>query len=115
VHSLRKTCKEMRYVLDVFKPLLEPKAARMVVGDFKALQDVLGEFQDGEVQATALRAFAQEMLDQGRVDVNAMLAMGELSARFEAQQQAARRTLVKHHDDYLGPRSAAHVDRLVQA
>jgi CHAD domain-containing protein len=113
VHALRKSCKEMRYVLDLFQPLCEPTAYKKVVADFKGLQDVLGEFQDGEVQAAALHGFAREMLDAGQVEVNAMLAMGELSARFETQQRAARQTLVSHHDDYLGPRSAAHVDRLV--
>ena len=74
----------------------------------------MGEFQDGEVQANALHVFAQEMLDAGKVDVNAMLAMGELSARFETKQRAARETLVTHHDSYLGARSSAHVDRLVR-
>jgi CHAD domain-containing protein len=113
VHALRKACKELRYVLDLFQPLCEPTAYKNVLADFKSLQDVLGEFQDGEVQAAALHVFAQEMLDAGPVDVNAMLAMGELSAKFETQQRAARQILVSHHDDYLGPRSAAHVDRLV--
>ena len=114
VHALRKTCKEMRYVLEVFQPLCDPKAYKKVASDFKGLQDVLGEFQDGEVQANALHVFAQEMLDAGKVDVNALLAMGELSARFETKQRAARETLVTHHDGYLGARSSAHVDRLVR-
>ncbi len=58
IHALRKACKEMRYLLDVFKPLCDPKAYRLVVSDFKQLQDILGEFQDGEVQAEALHRFA---------------------------------------------------------
>ncbi len=114
VHALRKTCKEMRYVLEVFQPLCDTKAYKNVVADFKGLQDVLGEFQDGEMQANALHVFAQEMLDAGKVDVNAMLAMGELSARFETKRRAARETLVTHHDSYLGARSSAYVDRLVR-
>lgn len=115
VHALRKTCKEMRYVLDVFRPLCDPKAYQRVVADFKGLQDVLGAFQDGEVQAAALRVFAREMLAAGAVDADAMLAMGELSARFDTRQRLARETLGRHHDDYFGARSAAHVDRLVTA
>ena len=115
VHALRKTCKEMRYVLDVFRPLCDPKAYPKVIADFKALQDVLGEFQDGEVQAGALRVFAREMLAAGAVDADTMLAMGELSARFDTRQRLARQTLERHHDDYFGARSAAHVDRLVSA
>lgn len=114
IHALRKTCKEMRYVLEVFQPLCDPTAYKKVVADFKGLQDVLGEFQDGEVQATALHGFAQEMQDAGNVNVNALLAMGQLSARFETKQRAARATLVTHHNSYLGPRSSAHLDRLVR-
>ena len=41
--------------------------------------------------------------------------MGELSGRFDARQRAARETLTAHHDEYLGERAAAHVDRLVPA
>jgi CHAD domain-containing protein len=113
VHDLRKACKEMRYLMEVFKPLCDKKAYRNVLADFKELQDLLGEFQDGEVQAAALRQFAQEMVDAGRVDANAILAMGELSGRFEARQRAARETLTAHHENYLGRTASEHVDRLV--
>ena len=37
-----------------------------------------------------------------------MLAMGELSARFDTRQRLARQTLERHHDDDFGARSAAH-------
>jgi CHAD domain-containing protein len=113
VHDLRKACKEMRYLMEVFRPLCDPKAYKNVIADFKELQDLLGEFQDGEVQAAALRQFAQEMVDAGKVDANAILAMGELSAKFEARQRAARSTLDEHHENYLGRKAADHVDRLV--
>ena len=115
VHDLRKSCKEMRYLMEVFKPLCDKTAYRNVLADFKELQDLLGEFQDGEVQAAALRQFAQEMVDAGRVDANAILAMGELSGKFEARQRAARETLTAHHENYLGRKASEHVDRLVTA
>ena len=53
------------------------------------------------------------MVDAGKVDANAILAMGELSAKFEARQRAARSTLDEHHENYLGRKAADHVDRLV--
>lgn len=115
IHDLRKACKEMRYLMEVFKPLLDKAAYKSVLADFKELQDLLGEFQDGEVQAAALRQFAQEMVDAGKVDANAILAMGELSGKFEARQRAARETLTAHHENYLGAKAAKHVDRLVSA
>lgn len=113
VHALRKKCKELRYLLEVFEPLCDQKAYRQVIGDFKKLQNVLGEFQDGEVQASALRVFAQEMIDAGDVPAVAILAMGELSAHFDARQRAARAELTDRHDSYLGKRSARHLDHLV--
>jgi len=114
VHSLRKTCKEMRYLLEVFEPLCNPQAYNDVITDFKELQGVLGDFQDGEVQAAALREFAKEMMAAGSVDADTLLAMGELSARFEGRQRRARDVLTKRHEKFLGKRAAAHVDRLLQ-
>jgi CHAD domain-containing protein len=115
VHSLRKTCKEMRYLLEVFKPLCNAQAYKDVMSDFKELQTVLGDFQDGEVQAAALRQFAQEMMADGSVESETLLAMGELSARFEVRQRRARDILTKRHEKYLGKRAAGHVDRLLKA
>jgi CHAD domain-containing protein len=115
VHSLRKTCKEMRYLLEVFRPLCNPKAYNDVISDFRELQEVLGDFQDGEVQAAALREFAKEMMSAGSVESDTLLAMGELQARFEDRQRHARDILTRRHELYLGGRAAAHVDRLLQA
>ncbi len=115
VHSLRKTCKEMRYLLEVFEPLCNPKAYNDVIADFKELQSVLGDFQDGEVQAVALREYAKEMMAAGSADADTLLAMGELSAGFEIRQRRARDVLTERHEKFLGKRAAAHVDRLLQA
>jgi CHAD domain-containing protein len=113
VHALRKTCKEMRYLVELFKPLCAPKAYKQVIRDFKDLQDILGEFQDSEVQAAALRQFAQEMIDGGTVKAGTILAMGELCGRFDATQRNARDELTAHHDAYLGKQAVRHVKRLV--
>ena len=115
IHALRKAVKELRYLLEVFRPLCDPKAYRRVIADFKDLQDLLGEFQDGEVQALALREFAREMVTDGTGEVHTLLAMGELAGRFEAQQQAARATLTERHEAFLGRGAARHVDELVRA
>jgi len=115
VHSLRKTCKEMRYLLEVFKPICSPQAYKSVISDFKELQTVLGDFQDGEVQAAGLRGFAQEMLSDGSADTTTLLAMGELSGHFEVRQRRARKILTKNHEMYLGKRAADHLDRLLTA
>jgi CHAD domain-containing protein len=113
VHALRKTGKELRYLVELFKPVCDAKVYKQVIRDFKDLQDVLGEFQDSEVQAAALRLFAQEMIDGGEVKAGTILAMGELCGRFDAGQRVARAELTARHDAYLGKRAARHVNRLV--
>ena len=114
VHDLRKVGKDFRYLMEVFRPLCDAQQYQAVLKDLKRLQDVLGEFQDGEVQAEALRTFAQEMVDAGEQRADSLLAMGALSAHFEAGQRAARAELDSHHADYLGPQTARRVKELVR-
>jgi CHAD domain-containing protein len=90
LHELRKRCKELRYALEVFAPLIDRAARRRAVADLKDLQDVLGRFQDSEVQRQALRGFAEEMMAAGTT-AGAMLAMGELIGHLDVEQERARR------------------------
>jgi CHAD domain-containing protein len=101
VHALRKRCKELRYVLEAFQPLCEPGIYRAVVKDLRRLQDVLGTFQDGEVQSLGLREFAEQLLAGGKAPASTLLAMGELSARFAHQQHQARADLTDRLERYL--------------
>ena len=45
--------------------------------------------------------------------VDTVLAMGELSAEFDARQKRARAELDAHHESYLGNEAKAHLERLV--
>lgn len=89
LHDLRKRCKELRYALEVFAPVLDRSARKQAVSDLKVLQDVLGRFQDSQVQRSALREFAEEMTTGG-TDSAAVLAMGELVGHLDAEQARAR-------------------------
>jgi CHAD domain-containing protein len=88
LHSLRKRGKELRYVLEFFASLHDTSAHRKVVDELKALQDVLGRFQDGELQRAALIEFAEQMVAAGTVPATTLLAMGELAARLDRRQAA---------------------------
>ena len=89
LHDLRKRCKELRYALEVFAPVVDTTMRKKVVGDLKDLQDVLGRFQDTEVQRRALRGFAEEMMADG-TPAEAVLAMGELIGHLDSEQDRAR-------------------------
>ena len=113
IHDLRKACKELRYLLEVFRPLCDPAAFKALTADFKGLQDVLGDFQDGEVQAAALRDFAEEMLRERSAGAPTLLAMGELAGQFDERQRAARVKLLDQHLTHLGRSVASHIDHVV--
>jgi CHAD domain-containing protein len=89
LHSLRKRCKELRYALELFAPVSDDAARKRTVADLKILQDVLGRFQDADVQRQTLYGFAEEMR-AAHAPIKALLAMGELVAHLDADQQRAR-------------------------
>lgn len=114
VHDLRKRGKDLRYVLEIFKPICDPDDYALVLKDLKKFQDVLGRFQDSQVQVVALHGMAQEMLDAGERRAEPILAVGELAGHFHADQLEARAQLDRYHADYLGARTADRVTALVR-
>jgi CHAD domain-containing protein len=89
LHDLRKRGKELRYLLEIFSDLLPPHA-RGLVKELKGLQDVLGTFQDSEVQRAALATHAEAMLAAGAAPAATLMAMGEIAAQLHDDQLAAR-------------------------
>ncbi|MDI3313287.1 MAG: CHAD domain-containing protein [Mycobacterium sp.] len=112
VHALRKRCKELRYLLEVFRPLCAETAHRRLVKELKALQDTLGEFQDGEVQRQAVREYAAAMMAEGAAPPETVLAMGELAAQLDARQLKARAELAGRLRPFLAEK--ARVKALVR-
>jgi CHAD domain-containing protein len=89
LHSLRARCKELRYALELFAPVSDDGARKRTVADLKQLQDVLGRFQDADVQKQTLYDFAEEMR-AAHAPTKALMAMGELVTHLDADQQQAR-------------------------
>lgn len=112
VHDLRKRCKELRYLLEVFAPLHDRKASKRVIKDLKRVQDTLGAFQDSEVQRNALRTYADEMVAAGSGTGACLLAMGELTTIYDAKLRAARAELDGQLSRYLGGRTKRHLVEL---
>jgi CHAD domain-containing protein len=89
LHDLRKKGKELRYLLEFFASIYPPEVVKPMVATLKGLQDVLGRFQDREVQADALRALGDDIaaLEGGAA---ALMAMGVLVQRLADEQAQAR-------------------------
>jgi CHAD domain-containing protein len=93
LHDLRKRCKELRYLLEIFAPVLDSDGFRSAIKELKALQDLLGRFQDSEAQREAIYALAADMMTGGDADPRTMLAMGEIAAGLQESMRTARAEL----------------------
>jgi CHAD domain-containing protein len=115
LHTLRKRCKELRYVLEFFASLHNPQAQRAMVGDLKRLQDCLGEFQDSEVQQHEIQSLAAAMLARQAAPAPALLAMGEVAAQLGLRQQQARAEFAGRFATFAGSAGRRRLTALTTA
>lgn len=90
LHELRKTCKKLRYLLEFFVSLYPAGKIKKLIRALKILQDNLGNFQDYEVQVYTLKNFSHQMVTEGTVPPDTLLAMGMLIDGLERRQHEAR-------------------------
>ena len=90
LHELRKTCKKLRYLMEFFQSLYPSSDIKELIRILKTLQDNLGDFQDYEVQVSTLKDFSHQMVAEGQVPPDTLLAMGILIDGLERRQQQAR-------------------------
>jgi CHAD domain-containing protein len=109
LHDLRKRCKELRYLVEMFGSLHDPGQHWQAIRELRALQDCLGEFQDADVQQTEIRAFARQMLTDRRVPAETLLAMGEIAAGLARRQRRTRSEFDARFADFAGVASQARL------
>ena len=97
LHDLRKDAKKLRYALECFGSLFDADDIAASVRELKGVQDVLGAFQDCEVQKASLEGFGREMIiERGASQAPALLAMGALVDDLDEREQRARDEFVEH-------------------
>ena len=114
LHDLRKRCKELRYVVEMFGSLHDPAQRWQAVRELKVLQDCLGEFQDAEVQRDEIRTFAARMLADRSAPAETLLAMGEIAAGLAVRQRLARGKFDRVFSDFASPASQARIAGLAR-
>jgi CHAD domain-containing protein len=90
LHQLRIDAKKLRYLLEFFAGLYPAGTISRLVKELKQLQDILGGFNDMEVQQHKLEDFAREMMAKGDPVPATVLIMGRLAATLEERQEAYR-------------------------
>jgi CHAD domain-containing protein len=114
LHDLRKRCKELRYLLEIFASLHPPGVHWRAVKELKGLQDCLGEFQDTDVQRAEIRAFAVQMMDERQAPAHTLLAMGEIAAGLARRQHQARAEFAGLFTEFASPAGQARITALTR-
>jgi CHAD domain-containing protein len=99
LHDLRKRAKELRYALEFFAAIRPDDKA---LAELKKLQEVLGEFQDTQVQIDEIHTQADAMLaDRAhQVPASVFLAMGEVIGDLRRRQRVAREDFARRYEKF---------------
>lgn len=103
LHVLRKTCKKLRYLLEFYRGLAPSRKIDRLIQDLKALQEILGDFQDGAVHAALLHELANA-LPRRTTPVAMLLALGIRLEREHIRQERARTAFHKVFRRFAGDR-----------
>jgi 2-keto-4-pentenoate hydratase/2-oxohepta-3-ene-1,7-dioic acid hydratase in catechol pathway len=95
LHKLRKRCKRLRYLLEVYAPLFPGRRIEAAINRLRKLQNALGRFQDCTVQAELLRGVRASLAADGRdarsIDIiDRFLTMLDEQAKLAAERSAQR-------------------------
>lgn len=115
LHELRKSCKKLRYLIEFFRSIYPPVESANLIKVIKTLLDNLGKFQDLEVQAYKLREFAHQMVEEGNVPADTLLAMGMLVDELLNQQQQVRAEFAERFAAFSAPSHRAVFKQLFGA
>jgi CHAD domain-containing protein len=114
LHDLRKLCKDLRYLLEIFASLHAPAVQWQAVRELKGLQDCLGEFQDTDVQRAEIRVFAGQMMTERQTPAESLLAMGEVAAGLARRQRRARAEFGGLFREFASPAGQARIRPLTR-
>jgi CHAD domain-containing protein len=90
LHRLRIDAKKLRYLLEFFTSLYPKETVTQLVKELKLVQDILGGFNDMEVQQRRLAEFADELMSTGKARSETVFAMARLSDAMAQRQEDFR-------------------------
>ncbi|HET6874626.1 MAG TPA: CHAD domain-containing protein [Acidimicrobiales bacterium] len=102
LHDLRKKGKELRYLLELFGSMWPSDRVKPLVGALKGLQDVLGHFQDDEIQVHELRSLGP-ILAGTPGGTDSLIALGFVVEGLARRQQHARDDFARRFADFAAP------------
>ena len=90
LHSLRISCKKLRYLLEFFQSLYPDKKLKLLIKPLKQLQDILGDFQDLSVQINSIKELEVNMQAEGVMTPDTFDTMQLLVTHFNDRIKSQR-------------------------
>lgn len=94
VHEVRKSAKKLRYLLEFYSSLYPAEDLKTLVVELRQVQDILGEYQDLQVQIESLEGYAAEMQAAGDVPAATLMAIGALTGQLYSRELEVRQELM---------------------
>lgn len=108
IHEIRKSAKKLRYLMEFYAALYPPVGFKPLVAELKQLQDVLGEYQDLQVQIESLEGYAAEMQAEGDVPAATLMAIGALTGQLYTRELEVRQELTPYLERFARPTVRRH-------
>ena len=96
LHELRKSCKKLRYLIEFFENLYPVGTIKKPIKVLKGLQDVLGEYQDVQMQQAFLSTFKQTCAIDSAGMQSTRMAVDLIMRRLEKHQRKLRKSFKQH-------------------
>ena len=113
LHDLRKDAKKLRYLLECFGGLLDPKPRKAFVSHLKALQENLGDHQDTEVQVDQLRGMAHELHGRREFGPEVLMAVGRMTEHIDQRRRHERAVFAERFASYDTKANRKLLDQLL--
>jgi CHAD domain-containing protein len=111
LHDLRKEAKRLRYVIECFGDLYDPRLRKRFLAHLKDLQDNLGAHQDAEVQAGLMRELALTGITGA--PPQAAFALGQLAHRLDRQRAKERAAFARRFPEFDRRRNRDLLERML--
>ena len=85
--------------MEFFQTLYPSEKIRRQIRNLKIFQEILGEFQDLEVQEKTLKKYSEEMM-KGQFPTNTLLAMGVLIQNLDNRRCLARKAFASKFEEF---------------
>ena len=90
LHELRKSCKKLHYLMEMFQGLYPEKKIIRAINLLKSLQKLLGEYHDLHIQISSLHRFSDSMREEMDVHEKTCLAINVLIENLDKKQVCVR-------------------------